>query len=130
MLLASSLAVGYEVPVSDADYDRQICSGMWGGDNTFINGARVPVRRSYISGLNGIYSVTFDSTSQGQLAMVIYEWKDMAYLGKVTSQDDEYMPVSRPSRIPVYARDANGCSRRPTSVHQTLYEEASVTTRN
>ncbi|KZT75008.1 hypothetical protein DAEQUDRAFT_17258 [Daedalea quercina L-15889] len=56
----------YEVPVSDKDYDRQICSGMWADQKTFIN-------------------VTFDSGSQGQLAMVIYEWGDMAYLGKVTS---------------------------------------------
>ena len=28
----------FEVPVSDTDYDRQICSGMWGGKNTYING--------------------------------------------------------------------------------------------
>ncbi|TFY70000.1 hypothetical protein EVJ58_g95 [Rhodofomes roseus] len=39
---------------------------MWANQKTFIN-------------------VTFDSGSQGQLAMVIYEWGDMAYLGKVTS---------------------------------------------
>ncbi|KAI0361441.1 hypothetical protein OH77DRAFT_1417699, partial [Trametes cingulata] len=36
---------------------------MWGGKNTHIN-------------------VTFDSGSQGQLAMVIYEWGDVPYLGK------------------------------------------------
>ena len=42
LLLAITLAAAYEVPVSDADYDRQICSGMWGGANTFINGALVP----------------------------------------------------------------------------------------
>ncbi|GBE77694.1 hypothetical protein SCP_0105760 [Sparassis crispa] len=39
---------------------------MWAGKSTYIN-------------------VTFDSSSQGQLAMVIYEWRDMHYLGKVTS---------------------------------------------
>ncbi|KAJ3556522.1 hypothetical protein NM688_g1987 [Phlebia brevispora] len=72
--LFSTLASAYEVPVSDTDYDRQICSGMWGGKNTFIN-------------------VTFDESSQGQLAMVIYEWKDMPYLGKVTSTTgDDIMP--------------------------------------
>ncbi|KAH9835933.1 lung seven transmembrane receptor-domain-containing protein [Rhodofomes roseus] len=64
-LLVLSTAA-YEVSVSDKDYDRQICSGMWANQKTFIN-------------------VTFDSGSQGQLAMVIYEWGDMAYLGKVTS---------------------------------------------
>ena len=37
--------------------------------------------------------VSFDSTSQGHLAMVIYEWKDYQYLGKVTSET-EYLPVS------------------------------------
>jgi hypothetical protein len=26
--------------------------------------------------------------------MVIYEWKDYQYLGKVTSETDEYLPVS------------------------------------
>lgn len=40
-------------------------------------------------------SVTFDSSSQGQVAMVIYEWKDVGYLGKATSQDDDdTLPVS------------------------------------
>ena len=38
--------------------------------------------------------VSFDSTSQGHLAMVIYEWKDYQYLGKVTSKSEEYLPVS------------------------------------
>ncbi|KAH9950867.1 lung seven transmembrane receptor-domain-containing protein [Amylocystis lapponica] len=56
----------YDVPVSDTDYDRQICSGMWGAQSTYIN-------------------VTFDSASQGQLALVVYEWGDMEYLGKITS---------------------------------------------
>jgi hypothetical protein len=40
-------------------------------------------------------SVSFDSTSQGQLAMVIYEWKDAKYLGKVHHSDmDNELPVS------------------------------------
>ena len=38
--------------------------------------------------------VTYDSTSQGQLSMVIYEWRDMQYLGKVTSMVDDLLPVS------------------------------------
>ncbi|KAI0068150.1 hypothetical protein BV25DRAFT_1793885 [Artomyces pyxidatus] len=73
LLLAASTVAAYEVPLLDTDYSRQICSGMWGGSNTFIN-------------------VSFDSTSQGQLAMVIYEWKDYQYLGKVTSEIDDYLP--------------------------------------
>jgi hypothetical protein len=38
--------------------------------------------------------VSFESKSQGQLAIVIYEWNDYQYLGKVTSEIDEYLPVS------------------------------------
>ncbi|KAH9049366.1 lung seven transmembrane receptor-domain-containing protein [Lactarius hengduanensis] len=72
-LLFFSAVFGYEVPIFDTDYSRQICSGMWSGQNTFIN-------------------VTFESKSQGQLAMVMYEWSDYQYLGKVTSEIDEYLP--------------------------------------
>ncbi|KAF8506739.1 lung seven transmembrane receptor-domain-containing protein [Russula emetica] len=72
-LLFSSLAASYEVPILDKDYSRQICSGMWSDQHTFIN-------------------ISFDGTSQGHLAMVIYEWKDYQYLGKVTSETDDYLP--------------------------------------
>lgn len=37
--------------------------------------------------------VTFDSISQGQVVMVIYEWSDVQYLGKVTSTVGD-LPVS------------------------------------
>lgn len=41
--------------------------------------------------------VTFDeSSSQGQVAMVIYEWKDVKYLGVTTSTTDDSLPVSNP----------------------------------
>ncbi|KAK1220015.1 hypothetical protein PQX77_017222 [Marasmius sp. AFHP31] len=46
---------------------------MWANDKTYIN-------------------VTFDASSQGQLAMVIYEWSDAPFLGKVTSEEDEFLP--------------------------------------
>ncbi|KAI0082097.1 hypothetical protein K474DRAFT_1767896 [Panus rudis PR-1116 ss-1] len=71
--LFAPLVYGYEVPISNADYDRQVCSGMWADKTTFIN-------------------VTFDSTSQGQLAAVIYEWADAPYLGKVTSYINDFLP--------------------------------------
>ncbi|KAH9937302.1 protein PTM1 [Fomitopsis serialis] len=80
LLILSTAA--YEVPVSDKDYDRQICSGMWANQKTFIN-------------------VTFDSSAQGQLAMVVYEWGDMAYLGKVTSPETD-----RPQKTYVCTSDA------------------------
>lgn len=73
LAVLGNLVNGYEVPVADTDYDRQICTGMWGSGSTFIN-------------------VTFDSSAQGQMAMVIYEWGDMAYLGKITSYVDQYLP--------------------------------------
>jgi hypothetical protein len=41
-----------------------------------------------------LYEVSFTSDSQGQMAMVIYEWSDVNYLGKVTSQTDDTLPVS------------------------------------
>ncbi|OJA19821.1 putative mannosyltransferase [Rhizopogon vesiculosus] len=74
VLSACSLAAGYEVQFSDSDYSRQVCSGMWGGSDTFIN-------------------VTFEeSSSHGQVAMVMYEWKDVKYLGVTTSVSDDSLP--------------------------------------
>lgn len=40
LLSAVSAALAYEVPFSDSDYSRQVCSGMWGGPETYINGTR------------------------------------------------------------------------------------------
>ncbi|GAA5986577.1 hypothetical protein JCM10908_003807 [Rhodotorula pacifica] len=55
----------YQVLVSDQDEVRQVCSGMWGKDakeTPFIE-------------------VIFSPASRGQLALVIFEWKDSKYLG-------------------------------------------------
>ncbi|KAI0375165.1 hypothetical protein BV20DRAFT_985525 [Pilatotrama ljubarskyi] len=82
LFLAVCAVAAYEVPITDTDYDRQICSGMWGGKNTYIN-------------------VTFDSGSQGQLAMVIYEWGDVQYLGK-----DRTPPGDMPQKYYVCTSDA------------------------
>jgi hypothetical protein len=73
LLLYLSCVLAYEVPVIDTDYSRQICSGMWANSKTHIN-------------------ITFDKSSQGQLAMVVYEWSDSRYLGKVTSLSDDSLP--------------------------------------
>ncbi|TFK56672.1 protein PTM1 [Heliocybe sulcata] len=73
LLLGLASVAAYEVPVHDTDYSRQVCTGMWGGQKAHIN-------------------VSFDGTSQGQLAMVIYEWGDMEFLGKVTSMTDDSLP--------------------------------------
>ncbi|KAJ6621161.1 lung seven transmembrane receptor-domain-containing protein [Mycena sp. CBHHK59/15] len=73
VIFFSLSCLAYQVPVFDTDYSRQICSGMWGSDSTYIN-------------------VTFDAASEGQLAMVVYEWSDVEYLGKVTSFTDDELP--------------------------------------
>ncbi|KAF7347665.1 Integral membrane protein [Mycena venus] len=88
----SCLVHAYQVPVLDTDYSRQICSGMWANENTYIN-------------------ITFEDASQGQLAMqvlhsnsassslvtfdnrVVYEWTDVQYLGKITSFTNDELPV-------------------------------------
>jgi hypothetical protein len=58
--------------------------------------------------------------------MVIYEWKDYQYLGKVTSETDEYLPVSIHMRN---TRDTlmSLVSRRRMYAPLTLCEVASVT---
>ncbi|KAJ6503337.1 lung seven transmembrane receptor-domain-containing protein [Mycena vitilis] len=74
LLLSFSLScLAYQVTVLDTDYSRQICSGMWANEKTYIN-------------------VTFEAESQGQLAMVVYEWSDVQYLGKITSFTDDELP--------------------------------------
>ncbi|KAH9178753.1 lung seven transmembrane receptor-domain-containing protein, partial [Lactarius sanguifluus] len=74
-LLFFSAVFGYEVPIFDTDYSRQICSGMW----------------SRSKHIHQWYSPS-KANRKGQLAMVIYEWSDYQYLGKVTSEIDEYLP--------------------------------------
>ncbi|PBK76756.1 hypothetical protein ARMSODRAFT_242242 [Armillaria solidipes] len=39
-LFLTTSVLSYQVPVVDTDYSRQICSGMWGSQSTYINGAR------------------------------------------------------------------------------------------
>ncbi|KAJ7492427.1 lung seven transmembrane receptor-domain-containing protein [Mycena latifolia] len=74
LLLSFSLScLAYQVTVLDTDYSRQTCSGMWANENTFIN-------------------ITFDADAQGQLAMLVYEWSDVQYLGKITSYTDDQLP--------------------------------------
>ncbi|KAJ7751292.1 lung seven transmembrane receptor-domain-containing protein [Mycena maculata] len=74
LLLYFSSCLAYQVAVEDTDYSRQTCTGMWASESTYIN-------------------VTFNpSVSQGQLAMLIYEWSDVQYLGKVTSMTDDELP--------------------------------------
>jgi hypothetical protein len=65
--------------------------------------------------------VTFSTESQGQVAMVIYEWKDVEYLGKETPTD-EYLPVGYLTLNPLrYVFESNGfvASRRRTYAQVT-----------
>lgn len=88
-----AICAGYQVAISDKDEIKQVCSGMYGGENAYINGERrrVPKLRS---SLTLIRIVSFVNGSKGQLAMVIYEWEDVRWLGKET---DPTQPV-RPRR--------------------------------
>ena len=65
---------------------------MWGGKSTYINGTAnsIPVKIPLLTQA----IVTFAAGSQGQLALVIYEWADSKYLGKVIDPNASYMPVS------------------------------------
>nr|ODN74282.1 hypothetical protein L203_06630 [Cryptococcus depauperatus CBS 7841] len=57
-----TLAAAFRVPIADTDSLREVCSGMYGGKGAEIE-------------------VTFNPTSTGQVALVIYEWEDAKYLG-------------------------------------------------
>jgi hypothetical protein len=59
--------------------------------------------------------------------MVIYEWSDYHYLGKVTSEIDDYLPVSTRA-MPVLATHAlmSLVSRKRMYAPQTLCESASA----
>ncbi|KAK8861208.1 hypothetical protein IAR55_002027 [Kwoniella newhampshirensis] len=58
-------ASAFRVPISDTDSLREVCSGMYGGKSAYIE-------------------VAFDPTSSGQVSLIIYEWKDVPYLGVET----------------------------------------------
>lgn len=65
---------------------------MWGGPSAYINGILYHLRIVMDPHWNIL--VSFDNTSQGNLAMVIYEWADVKYLGKETTPDvDDDLPV-------------------------------------
>ncbi|KZV81961.1 hypothetical protein EXIGLDRAFT_779146 [Exidia glandulosa HHB12029] len=76
--VASALA--FEVPISHTQEAKQVCSGMWGGDNAYIN------------------LTFFPQNSAGQVAVVIYNWDDVEYLGRASSEPDQppvYICTSR-----------------------------------
>ncbi|OCF40543.1 major facilitator protein [Kwoniella heveanensis CBS 569] len=72
LVLAASASIclqasAFRVPIRDTDSLREVCSGMYGGKDAHIE-------------------VAFDPSSSGQVALIIYEWRDVPYLG-VASQD-------------------------------------------
>ncbi|KAJ7293137.1 lung seven transmembrane receptor-domain-containing protein [Mycena rebaudengoi] len=74
LLFYSLSCIAYEVPFSsNSDYTRQTCSGMWGSDSTYIN-------------------VTFSPSSNGQLSMLIYDYADANFFGRITSVSDDGLP--------------------------------------
>ena len=71
-------------------------------------------------------TVTFDKSSQGQLAAVIYEWSDVNYLGKTTSYIED-LPVSVGAGYAAADFDNIRTSRRRTSAQQMHSVPATVT---
>jgi hypothetical protein len=65
---------------------------MWSGKSTYINGNINNTPLKILLLIQAI--VTFAAGSQGQLALVVYEWADSKYLGKVTNPNESYLPVS------------------------------------
>ncbi|SCV70962.1 BQ2448_3724 [Microbotryum intermedium] len=65
VMLLSTPGAAYQVVISSDDSVRQVCNGMFAGT------ADHP---AYIE-------VIFKPSSKGQLALVVYEWKDAAHLG-------------------------------------------------
>ena len=62
--------------------------------------------------------VSFDNVSPAHLAMVIYEWTDVQYLGKITtSETDDNLPVSLAFLKYIYDLSSIH-SRKHMSVHQ------------
>ncbi|ORX36229.1 lung seven transmembrane receptor-domain-containing protein [Kockovaella imperatae] len=76
VLKSQQSAWAYTVPIRDTDDLKEVCSGMWGGQTAQIN-------------------VEFNPASSGQVALVIYEWSDVPYLGVETPDvngDSMYRP--------------------------------------
>ena len=49
-------------------------------------------------GRKGLIAVSFNPTSSGQVSLIIYEWKDVSYLG-VDTPGNEVGGVIRPVRL-------------------------------
>ena len=88
-----SFAVAYDVSISEKDAISEVCTGMWANDKTYING-EVRFHGRISCWLLTLFSlVTFSETSVGRLSMIIYEFSDVHFLGKVTGEDTDW-PVS------------------------------------
>ena len=74
-----------------------------------------------------LQKVSFDNNvSPAHLAMVIYEWTDVQYLGKITtSETDDNLPVSLSMLKYIYNLSLIH-SRKRMSVHQTQYLEGTA----
>ena len=89
---------GTSVNIKDTDELREVCSGMYGGEKAYISREhRIEARSVSAHSLNlssSVLIVTFDPSSSGQLALVLYEWDDVKYLGADTpGNEDDSMPV-------------------------------------
>jgi hypothetical protein len=95
------------VAIKDTDDYREVCNGMYGGDKAYIEGELDDLTLNQADA-----TVAFDSGSDGQVALVIYEWTDVDYLGVATPGTEEdafgYRPVCLP-RVNVAGANSSEC---------------------
>ena len=125
------------VNIKDTDELREVCSGMYGGEKAYISREhRIEARSVSAHSLNlssSVLIVTFDPSSSGQLALVLYEWDDVKYLGADTpGNEDDSMPVRirfchltfSVLRLIQYRFSCS--SRKPTSARRPPFAQAYV----
>ena len=112
-LFAFPVVHSQSVNIADTDDVREVCQGMYGGKKAYIE-RECQQMCSYAAPCSSpvymyiLTPVSFDQRSSGQVALVIYEWKDVKYLG-VESPDDAVGASS--SSVPVRMRMASGAAR-------------------
>ena len=96
------------VPIRDTDDFKEVCSGMWGGGEAHIERGWFLKQESRWSGLI-VCLVSFDPSSSGQVALVMYEWSDVPYLG-VDTPEGSVGSLSPPVGTcpPLTGREADG----------------------
>ena len=70
LVLLITRGSAYVVSIKDTEGMRQACSGMYAGENTFIDGKWLA------------YAVIFEQGSQGRASALVYEVAELGHIGK------------------------------------------------